>query len=337
MNTKSDWAEEYIVHIPDGREARVSLPSEINWAAPVAAPEWLLRQLGVESNLAHRWSLRPLRTATVLAEGSPPDGRAQAAAARQVCLVRATTAAAAMAPNDPRQARLKTERLRLEKLNQESDYVRIEPLNVLEGSEPEYYRVNFFCRGITGIDSARRPIYGEKHQVEILCDDDFPSDVPRLRWVTPIWHPNIQHNEPKGVCVNKPEWLGGMGLDDLCRLMFEMVQYKNYHATYTKPFPLDMEVAKWVLEYAEPKGIVDKKRKIYVDDKPFTKPTVTNFITVRDVPAPPPSRIKLITGSATSAPSKPSRIRMVDASPASNKSDAPRPSTSRIKIVGEKE
>ena len=177
------------------------------------------------------------------------------------------------------------------------------------------------------------PIYGEKHQVEILCDDDFPSDVPRLKWVTPIWHPNIQHSDAKGVCVNKAEWLGGMGLDDLCRLMFEMVQYKNYHATFNKPFPLDSEVAKWVLEYAEPQGIVDKKRKISVDDKPFTRPTETKSITVNERPTP---RIRVMPNTGPAPAPPPSRIRLTNPSttPATPGNAGER--TSRIKVVENK-
>jgi hypothetical protein len=219
--------------------------------------------------------------------------------------------------------------MRLRTLAQESDYVRVEEINVLNGSEPENYRITFLCKGIIGIDSSRRPIYGEKHQVEILCDDDFPSDVPRLRWVTPIWHPNIQHLEPKGVCVNKPEWLGGMGLDDLCRLMFEMVQYKNYHAEYSQPYPLDQEVARWVLEYAQPNGIVDKSRGISVDNKPFTRPTVTRLISM---PPPKPAaapRIKLVPSTEVVVPKEP-RIRIIGES----KPKRPLPSTPpRIKII----
>ncbi|MGA7410198.1 MAG: hypothetical protein WBW33_06915, partial [Bryobacteraceae bacterium] len=127
-------------------------------------------------------------------------------------------------PSNPRQARLSTERARLMLLNEESENVRVEPVDSHPGSEPERYRVTFLCKGIVGIDpQTLEPIYQFKHQVEIYCDDGFPSEVPKLHWVTPIWHPNIQHDEPRGVCVNKGEWLAGRGLDDLCRQMFEMV------------------------------------------------------------------------------------------------------------------
>ena len=320
MQNRGDQIE-YIVWTMDGRRERVSLPARLDWASPLAAPGWLVRLLVPNAPPSSGWQLRPVRRPGVSGGGTPT-----------LCLIRATTAGAGRTPFDPRQARLKTERLRLERLNKESDYVRVEPINTLEGSEPEHYLVTFLCRGIVGVDSSHRPIYGERHQVEILCDHDFPSDVPRLRWVTPIWHPNIQHTEPKGVCVNKPEWLGGMGLDDLCRLMFEMVQYKNYHATFTQPYPLDNEVAKWVLEYAEPHGVVNKAKNIYVDDKPFTRPTVTNFITVHTGSERPASRIRVITDVEAQPAAKPSRIKITSTT-GPNNADALKSGVGRIKVV----
>lgn len=245
--------------------------------------------------------------------------------------MRSTTISANRTPFDPRQARLKAERLRLERLNEESDYVRVLPLNVLEGSEPERYLVTFLCRGIIGTDLSGKPIYGHTHQVEIFCDEDFPSDAPRLRWVTPIWHPNIQHEEPKSVCVNKPEWLGGMGLDDLCRLLFEMVQYKNYHATFTKPYPLDAVVAKWVLEYAEPHNIVNKKRSIFVDDKPFTRPTVTSYIKVSDSTPEPGPRIRIVP--SPDRPTEPSKLKITNHSASSKREAPPSETAARVKVL----
>jgi ubiquitin-protein ligase len=220
------------------------------------------------------------------------------------------------------------ERLRLEQMNRESDYCRAEPRDVLNGSEPEHYVVTFRCRGIVGLDG-QRPVYGEFHQVEMWLDEEFPSQVPRLRWLTDIWHPNIQHDGAKGVCVNRHEWLAGMGLDDLCRQLFEMVQYKNYHADDAPPFPLDRSAATWVKSIAEPQGIVDKRRNLAVDNKPFTRPTVPSTITVVTPEAPvTPSRIRILP-KAPAAPAAPSRIRLVAATPAP---PAPAPSAPRIRL-----
>jgi ubiquitin-protein ligase len=179
-------------------------------------------------------------------------------------------------PFDPRQVRLADEKRRLDDVNRDSDFVRVEAVGALPGRAPERFRVKFLCQGIVGIDpGSQAPIYGNEHSVLMYCDQEFPSEVPRLRWESPIWHPNVQHIEPKNVCVNRAEWLGGSGLDDLCRQLFDMAQYRNYHADASRlPYPLDQEVAKWVREYAEPRGIVDKKRGIAIDNRPFYRPTV---------------------------------------------------------------
>ncbi len=171
-----------------------------------------------------------------------------------------------------RQLRLEDERKRLESINSDSAHVRVQPIDALPGRAPERYKVRFLCRGIVGIEASREPIIGTEHEVQIYCHQDFPADVPWLKWETPIWHPNIEHSGQKRVCVNKAEWLGGMSLADLCQQMFEMVQYKNYHAELTPPYPLDSEAAAWVRDYAEPRGIVDKGRGKFVDNVPFYKP-----------------------------------------------------------------
>lgn len=168
----------------------------------------------------------------------------------------------------PRLERLKLEKERLDVVNRESDYVQARAAYNVTGA-PERYIVTFKCRGIIGIDANKNPIYGNNHEVQIYCTADYPGQVPHLRWITPIWHPNILHVEPKDVCINKREWFGGHGLDRLCWLLFDMVQYRNYHASSEPPFPLDLEAAKWVRTFAEPNNIVNKRKHIYVDDKPF--------------------------------------------------------------------
>lgn len=315
----------FLIITPDGQRHRVSLPRAFVKADGVDAPVWLLARLGMPTDARAAWRLRaPLTSDEQISAACPKP--ANAAPPPMLCLVRGMTAGSGRAPFDPRQARLRKERLALEKLNTESDYVRVEPMSVLPGSEPERYRVIFLCRGIAEIDGTQRPVFTDKHEVLIHCDDEFPSDVPKLRWETPVWHPNIQHAEPKGVCVNKSEWLGGMGLDDLVRLMFEMAQYKNYHAELSPPFPLDQEAAKWVRDYAEPKGIVNKKRGVSVDNKPFTRPTVTEHISL--VADPPPSRIRLITPSKSAATGRIKLLNLTKPELTSTPAEGP-----KIKIV----
>jgi ubiquitin-protein ligase len=303
---------------PDGRRHMITFLSGKLPLDGSPAPDWLLTGIFGSSESIFDWRLRSLVSPEQHLR-AVSTGLERVVSPRRFGLVANMVAGAHGRPFDPRQARLKKERLALEKLNAESDHVHVTPIDRAEGSEPERYRVVFSCRGIASVDAAQNPVYSDHHEVLIICDEFFPSDVPKMRWETDIWHPNIQHIEPKGVCVNKAEWLGGMGLDDLTRLMFEMVQYKNYHAdAETQPYPLDLDVAKWVRERAEPAGIVDKRRGIFVDDRPFTRPTVMSG----ESPSQVPARIKLVK------PREP-RIKLLS----SDKSEASRISpSSRIKI-----
>lgn len=315
MLNRTDWTECDVVSM-DGKQASVCLPRTVVIEGSKWAPDWLVRQMGLSPDVRNTWRLRPHRLASTEVR-KRVDDRMSVLCYRPILYLLRPVVAGAM-PFDPRQARLQTERLRLEKLKEESDYVEVEALDALEGSEPEHYKVKFYCQGIVGIDGAKRPKFDNAHEVEIWCDEEFPADVPRLRWVTPIWHPNIQHAEPKGVCVNKSEWLGGMSLVDLCRQLFEMVQYKNYHAEHSPPYPLDQMVAQWVREYAEPNGIVDKKRSIFVDDRPFTRPTVSSKISLVSASASPRApaaggrRVKLVSAPAQAgSESRASRVKLV--------------------------
>jgi hypothetical protein len=125
------------------------------------------------------------------------------------------------------------------------------------------------------------PIMDNKHQVHIRCGDRYPSEPPEFKWLTPVWHPNIQHEEPKDVCIDAPKWTPNMRLEGVCRFMFQMIQYQNYHAALTPPYPLDLVVAKWVRDFAEPRGIVGKNKP--VDDKLFYRPSRVIFEPNTDV------------------------------------------------------
>jgi ubiquitin-protein ligase len=242
----------------------------------------------------------------------------------------------AAAAQDPRADRLKTERLRLEQMNQESDWVRAKPVNVLPGSEPEQYEITLRCRGISGIDASKNPIYLDVHKVLIICDEIWPSSVPRLKWLTPIWHPNIQHAGDKAVCVNRAEWLGGMYLVDLCRMLFEMAQYRNYHAEFSRPYPLDQQAAKWVLTHAEPEGIVDKKRGVSTDNKHFERPTQSTKIKLvgNQTQKPATSANKVQVASSSTSTTTSTTTSRVQIAPASQPKPEP---ARRISIVGKKE
>lgn len=189
--------------------------------------------------------------------------------------------------SDPREDRLKNEWKELQELNQQSETVHVEPINQMPGSQPDEYRITLRCKGILRIDGSNNPVFGNLHTVLMKCDDGFPNQPPALHWETDIWHPNIDHQR-KSVCINAAEWVGCQSLVDVCRKLFEMAQYKSYHALAEPPYPLDHTVAEWVLRYAEPSGLIDKRRNLAIDNRPLYRPTAPVSLAVR-------SRIKEVT------------------------------------------
>src|SRR5262249_25029958 len=104
---------------------------------------------------------------------------------------------------------------------------------------------------VIGIERSGKPKMGTNHQVEIYLHNDYPQRWPGLKWLTPIWHPNI--NDVNGsVCIDAAWWGAARSLDRLVIMMGEMLEYKNFHDDpTTPPFPWDKEAAAWCREYRQ--------------------------------------------------------------------------------------
>jgi len=160
-----------------------------------------------------------------------------------------------------RQARLAIEYTKLMNLADRSRFIKIDPVEVRPGWPPEKYVVTYTCRGIARINADDSPVPSNFHQVQMYLGREFPTHEPHLKWLTQIWHPNIQHEEPHQVCTNNLQnWFPAKPLVDLVVAMGEMVQYKWYLAEWKPPYPLDREVADWVIRYAQPKGLFSHER-----------------------------------------------------------------------------
>lgn len=172
--------------------------------------------------------------------------------------------------HNARYARLAIEYTKLMNLAARSNFITIQPVEVQPGWPPEKYIITYSCRGIASIDSQGLPQASDFHQVSMYMGSDYPLKEPYLRWLTPIWHPNIDHLEPHHVCTNNVQnWFAAKPLAELVLAMGEMVQYKHYHAKWISPFPLDRAAAEWVLEVAEPKGIVGPHKPF--DERPLLR------------------------------------------------------------------
>jgi len=159
------------------------------------------------------------------------------------------TAGAPSLEQSPRMRRLQADHDLMRQMAARSDLIRFETVPARPKVPPERYVVTFTCKGIIGIDKKGKPKFGEHHQVEIYLHNQYPQRWPGLKWLTPIWHPNIHHLNGS-VCIDAAWWTASRSLDRLVVMLGEMIQYKNFHDDPTRPpFPWDAEAARWCRQY----------------------------------------------------------------------------------------
>ena len=159
------------------------------------------------------------------------------------------TAGAISTDQSPRMRRLWADHQLMQELAARSDLIEFTAQAVRTGLPPETYLVTYRCKGIYSVDRQGRPKFGDRHQLEIYLHNQYPQRWPGMKWLTPIWHPNINHLNGT-VCIDAAWWTASRSLDRLVIMIGEMVQYKNFHDDPAKPpFPWDPEAARWCRLY----------------------------------------------------------------------------------------
>ena len=185
---------------------------------------------------------RELKETETLAEANIPDGD-------RLMLTADITAGGTPVGETPRMRRLRGDYELMRELDARSDLISFKSFSPNPNLPPERYIVTFKCKSIVGVDRQGNPQYGEHHQVEIYLHNQYPHRWPGMKWLTPIWHPNINHLNGS-VCIDAAWWAASRSLDRLVVMLGEMLQFKNYHDDPTKPpFPWDAEAARWSREY----------------------------------------------------------------------------------------
>jgi ubiquitin-protein ligase len=185
---------------------------------------------------------RELREEETLASAGVPAGD-------RLILTADITAGGTAVSQSPRVRRLKADYQLMRELAAQSRLIEFETRGVRGTPVPERYIVTYKCKGIVGINRRGEPKYGTRHQVQIYLHNQYPQRWPGLKWLTPIWHPNIHHLN-KTVCIDAAWWTASRSLDRLVIMLGEMVQYKNFHDDPTRPpFPWDADAARWCRSY----------------------------------------------------------------------------------------
>lgn len=139
---------------------------------------------------------------------------------------------------DFRETRLRNDYLRIRELVDRSEFVHIIST---EGDPPEKYLIRYTCRGVEKVNGSGSPVYRESHDVSIYLHAEYPMKQPQLKWLTPVFHPNIHITG--AVCIGA--WWPAKTLDELLLTLGEMAQYKNFEPRD----PMNSKAATWALQH----------------------------------------------------------------------------------------
>jgi ubiquitin-protein ligase len=135
----------------------------------------------------------------------------------------------------PRTRRLRNDLAALERLRSESSVFRFS----VTGDPPQQYHILFHGKGLCR--DRGKVKFLDHHRVEIKLGASYPRSMPEIRWVTPIYHPNI--SEIGMVCLGGygTHWVPSVQLDELCVMLWDMLRYHNYDIRS----PYNRESALW--------------------------------------------------------------------------------------------
>lgn len=107
---------------------------------------------------------------------------------------------------------------------------------------PDRYELTLHYPSFIELAPERTPRTGDIHRLEIVLGSDYPRRAPIVRWLTPIFHPNIRETDG-AVCLGvlQERYLPGLGVARLVRMLAEMVQWRNFDA-YN---PFNKAAAEW--------------------------------------------------------------------------------------------
>jgi hypothetical protein len=123
----------------------------------------------------------------------------------------------------PQIRRLRSDLAGLERLSAESSILSFQAT----GTPATRYVVTFKGRSLAR-DARGKIAFRDSHEVEIKLGAAYPRTMPELRWMSPIYHPNI--SEIGLICLGGygTHWVPSLHLDDLCVMLWDMARYHNY-------------------------------------------------------------------------------------------------------------
>jgi hypothetical protein len=109
----------------------------------------------------------------------------------------------------------------LESIRQASSIFSFQPI----GEPVERLLLTFRGSGLQrGSSSSGEPTLAQEHQVELRLPYAYPQHPPDIRWITPIFHPNVSFSGFVNLSDIALTWEPAMGLDVLCERLWDCVR-----------------------------------------------------------------------------------------------------------------
>jgi ubiquitin-protein ligase len=159
---------------------------------------------------------------------------------------------------DIRETRLRNDYEHVRRLVNRSEFINI---LTTDGDPVEKYLIRYTCKGVEKITPSGKPILRDTHEVSVYLHAEYPLKQPQLKWLTPIFHPNL--HVTGAVCIGA--WWAAKTLDELLLTLGEMIQYKNYDPRD----PMNSKAAAWALR---------NKRLFPVDRRDLKGPSLEDLI-----------------------------------------------------------
>jgi ubiquitin-protein ligase len=136
----------------------------------------------------------------------------------------------------PRIRRLRNDLAALDRLRLESSLFQFQAV----GTPPYHYQIMFKGGGLRR-ENGKVKVHST-HRIEIKLGASYPRTIPEIRWLSPIYHPNI--SEIGMVCLGGygTHWVPSVQLDELCTMLWDMARYHNYDIRS----PYNRDAALWV-------------------------------------------------------------------------------------------
>jgi ubiquitin-protein ligase len=125
-----------------------------------------------------------------------------------------------------RSQRIRDDLAALQALEQASTIFKCLP----QGDPPERLTLKFHGSGVRRETSANaKAEIAREHEIELRLPYSYPEAAPDVRWITPLFHPNVSFSGFVNLADIGLDWTPDMGLDLVCERLWDVIRLEQFN------------------------------------------------------------------------------------------------------------